>query len=203
MSFKVWSTLQWLNLLHSRRFPKRSWRRRMPKLGASKMVKIFSWHHSGKQILFLSCISMYLHNAIFFSFTDPEYRKFLESYCADEEKICANPEILLGEIEAKTRELIGLFSWFFLLLRILNTLFIYLYAITCKRWPVQSNRLRLSQLIFCYSAKQWQENTPPMHGIIWPPSKFCMHRGFWNRSLILLNTWICSKRWKIYLKKIQ
>ncbi|XP_051467392.1 regulator of nonsense transcripts 3A isoform X6 [Apus apus] len=37
---------------------------------------------------------------------DPEYRKFLESYCADEEKICANPEILLGEIEAKTRELI-------------------------------------------------------------------------------------------------
>lgn len=45
-----------------------------------------------------------------FFFTDPEYRKFLESYCADEEKICANPEILLGEIEAKTRELIGLFS---------------------------------------------------------------------------------------------
>uniref|UniRef100_A0A8C4YHG0 UPF3A regulator of nonsense mediated mRNA decay n=1 Tax=Gopherus evgoodei TaxID=1825980 RepID=A0A8C4YHG0_9SAUR len=39
---------------------------------------------------------------------DPEYRKFLESYCADEEKICANPETLLGEIEAKTRELIGL-----------------------------------------------------------------------------------------------
>lgn len=37
---------------------------------------------------------------------DPEYRKFLESYCADEEKICANPETLLGEIEAKTRELI-------------------------------------------------------------------------------------------------
>uniref|UniRef100_A0A8D2JHT5 UPF3A regulator of nonsense mediated mRNA decay n=1 Tax=Varanus komodoensis TaxID=61221 RepID=A0A8D2JHT5_VARKO len=39
---------------------------------------------------------------------DPEYRKFLETYCAEEEKICANPEILLGEIEAKTRELIGL-----------------------------------------------------------------------------------------------
>ncbi|KAM8821865.1 regulator of nonsense transcripts 3A [Eudromia elegans] len=38
---------------------------------------------------------------------DPEYRKFLESYCADEEKICANPETLLGEIEAKTRELIA------------------------------------------------------------------------------------------------
>uniref|UniRef100_A0A8C3RG15 Cell division cycle 16 n=1 Tax=Cyanoderma ruficeps TaxID=181631 RepID=A0A8C3RG15_9PASS len=41
---------------------------------------------------------------------DPEYRRFLENYCTDEEKICANPEILLGEIEAKTRELIGLFS---------------------------------------------------------------------------------------------
>ncbi|XP_014740575.1 PREDICTED: regulator of nonsense transcripts 3A isoform X3 [Sturnus vulgaris] len=38
---------------------------------------------------------------------DPEYRKFLENYCADEDKICANPEILLGEIEAKTRELIA------------------------------------------------------------------------------------------------
>ncbi|XP_059502605.1 regulator of nonsense transcripts 3A isoform X3 [Stegostoma tigrinum] len=37
---------------------------------------------------------------------DPEYKKFLESYCADEEKIAANPETLLGEIEAKTRELI-------------------------------------------------------------------------------------------------
>lgn len=48
-----------------------------------------------------------------FSFTDPEYRKFLESYCAEEEKICANPETLLGEIEAKTRELIGLFMCFF------------------------------------------------------------------------------------------
>ncbi|KAM9321247.1 regulator of nonsense transcripts 3A [Gastrophryne carolinensis] len=38
---------------------------------------------------------------------DLEYKKFLENYCADEEKICANPEILLGEIEAKTKELIA------------------------------------------------------------------------------------------------
>ncbi|XP_062910144.1 regulator of nonsense transcripts 3A isoform X2 [Mobula hypostoma] len=38
---------------------------------------------------------------------DPEYKKFLESYCADEEKVAANPETLLGEIEAKTRELIA------------------------------------------------------------------------------------------------
>ncbi|XP_074765841.1 regulator of nonsense transcripts 3A isoform X2 [Athene noctua] len=44
---------------------------------------------------------------VFIDNKDPEYRKFLESYCADEEKICANPEILLGEIEAKTRELIA------------------------------------------------------------------------------------------------
>ncbi|XP_063314692.1 regulator of nonsense transcripts 3A isoform X3 [Pelobates fuscus] len=38
---------------------------------------------------------------------DLEYKKFLENYCADDEKICANPEILLGEIEAKTKELIA------------------------------------------------------------------------------------------------
>ncbi|XP_039600715.1 regulator of nonsense transcripts 3A isoform X1 [Polypterus senegalus] len=38
---------------------------------------------------------------------DPEYRKFLESYCGDDEKTIANPETLLGEIEAKTRELIA------------------------------------------------------------------------------------------------
>lgn len=40
-------------------------------------------------------------------FEDLEYKKFLENYCADEEKICANPETLLGEIEAKTKELIA------------------------------------------------------------------------------------------------
>ncbi|XP_006639007.2 regulator of nonsense transcripts 3A isoform X2 [Lepisosteus oculatus] len=38
---------------------------------------------------------------------DPEYRKFLENCCGDEEKATANPETLLGEIEAKTRELIA------------------------------------------------------------------------------------------------
>ncbi|XP_073446614.1 regulator of nonsense transcripts 3A isoform X1 [Dendrobates tinctorius] len=38
---------------------------------------------------------------------DVEYKKFLENYCAEEEKICANPETLLGEIEAKTKELIA------------------------------------------------------------------------------------------------
>ncbi|XP_053419663.1 regulator of nonsense transcripts 3A isoform X3 [Nycticebus coucang] len=38
---------------------------------------------------------------------DPEYKKFLETYCVEEEKAIANPETLLGEIEAKTRELIA------------------------------------------------------------------------------------------------
>ncbi|XP_027444068.2 regulator of nonsense transcripts 3A isoform X4 [Zalophus californianus] len=38
---------------------------------------------------------------------DPEYKKFLETYCVEEEKPNANPETLLGDIEAKTRELIG------------------------------------------------------------------------------------------------
>uniref|UniRef100_A0A3B3RNF8 UPF3A regulator of nonsense mediated mRNA decay n=1 Tax=Paramormyrops kingsleyae TaxID=1676925 RepID=A0A3B3RNF8_9TELE len=38
--------------------------------------------------------------------SDPEYRRFLEN-CCDEEKTTANPETLLGEIEAKTKELIA------------------------------------------------------------------------------------------------
>ncbi|XP_073899008.1 regulator of nonsense transcripts 3A isoform X2 [Castor canadensis] len=38
---------------------------------------------------------------------DPEYKQFLESYSVEEEKTSASPEILLGEIEAKTRELIA------------------------------------------------------------------------------------------------
>ncbi|XP_004423272.1 PREDICTED: regulator of nonsense transcripts 3A [Ceratotherium simum simum] len=38
---------------------------------------------------------------------DPEYKKFLETYCVEEEKTSANPETLLGDIEAKTRELIA------------------------------------------------------------------------------------------------
>lgn len=39
--------------------------------------------------------------------SDPEYKRFLENISCDEEKSMANPEILLGEIEAKTKELIG------------------------------------------------------------------------------------------------
>nr|XP_030857060.2 regulator of nonsense transcripts 3A isoform X8 [Gorilla gorilla gorilla] len=44
---------------------------------------------------------------IFLDSKDPEYKKFLETYCVEEEKTSANPETLLGEMEAKTRELIG------------------------------------------------------------------------------------------------
>ena len=43
--------------------------------------------------------------------SDPEYKRFLENYSCDEEKSMANPETLLGEIEAKTRELIGTESY--------------------------------------------------------------------------------------------
>lgn len=38
---------------------------------------------------------------------DPEYKTFLENYCADNEKVNANPETMLGEIEAKTKDLIA------------------------------------------------------------------------------------------------
>ncbi|KAM6151828.1 regulator of nonsense transcripts 3B isoform 1-T1 [Rhynchocyon petersi] len=38
---------------------------------------------------------------------DPEYRKFLETYATDNEKMTSTPETLLEEIEAKNRELIA------------------------------------------------------------------------------------------------
>ncbi|KAG8505446.1 Regulator of nonsense transcripts 3A, partial [Galemys pyrenaicus] len=38
---------------------------------------------------------------------DPEYKKFLETYRVEEEKTSANPETLLGDIEARTRALPG------------------------------------------------------------------------------------------------
>lgn len=38
---------------------------------------------------------------------DPEYKKFLETYSIEEEKTSISPETLLGDIEAKARELIG------------------------------------------------------------------------------------------------
>ncbi|XP_021516703.1 regulator of nonsense transcripts 3B isoform X2 [Meriones unguiculatus] len=38
---------------------------------------------------------------------DPEYKKFLESYATDNEKMTSTPETLLEEIEAKNRELVA------------------------------------------------------------------------------------------------
>ncbi|NXJ61634.1 REN3B protein, partial [Rostratula benghalensis] len=38
---------------------------------------------------------------------DPEYKKFLESYGADDEKLTSTPETLLEEIEARNKELIA------------------------------------------------------------------------------------------------
>ncbi|KAM7328890.1 hypothetical protein ACRRTK_012982 [Alexandromys fortis] len=38
---------------------------------------------------------------------DPEYKQFLETYSLEEEKAGASPEMLLGEIEVKTRELLA------------------------------------------------------------------------------------------------
>lgn len=42
-----------------------------------------------------------------FLFPDPEYKKFLEYYNGDEEKFTSSPEILLEELEAKSKELVG------------------------------------------------------------------------------------------------
>lgn len=58
-----------------------------------------------KKLNWFFCASFILYNVG--SPADPEYKRFLENYSCDEEKSMANPETLLGEIEAKTRELIG------------------------------------------------------------------------------------------------
>ncbi|XP_049977875.1 regulator of nonsense transcripts 3B isoform X3 [Alexandromys fortis] len=44
---------------------------------------------------------------VFLDNKDPEYRKFLESYATDNEKMTSTPETFLEEIEAKNRELIA------------------------------------------------------------------------------------------------
>lgn len=56
---------------------------------------------------------MFIHSFCF-KFTDPEYKQFLETYSLEEEKTGASPETLLGEIEVRTRELLGLFARFFI-----------------------------------------------------------------------------------------
>lgn len=42
--------------------------------------------------------------------SDPDYKKFLEYYNGDEEKFTSTPETLLEEIEAKTKELVGMYA---------------------------------------------------------------------------------------------
>ncbi len=48
---------------------------------------------------------LYLYVVYFLS--DPEYKKFLEYYNGDEEKLASTPETLLEELEAKSKELVG------------------------------------------------------------------------------------------------
>lgn len=50
----------------------------------------------------------YFFSSLFPSPVDPEYKKFLESYSADDEKLTSTPETLLEEIEARNKELIGM-----------------------------------------------------------------------------------------------
>lgn len=38
---------------------------------------------------------------------DPEYKRFLEIYNGDEEKLASTPETLLEELEARSKELVG------------------------------------------------------------------------------------------------
>ncbi|EMP35398.1 Regulator of nonsense transcripts 3B [Chelonia mydas] len=64
---------------------------------------------------------------------DPEYKKFLESYSADDEKLTSTPETLLEEIEARNKELIGMKT------DILN---VNLFSQYRKTYDVQYFRLR-------------------------------------------------------------
>lgn len=61
------------------------------------------------QILFmLQYLLSFFPSFFSFSSVDPEYKKFLESYSADDEKLTSTPETLLEEIEARNKELIGM-----------------------------------------------------------------------------------------------
>lgn len=56
-------------------------------------------------VLLEAATFLYLYVASFLS--DPEYKKFLENYNGDEEKLTSTPETLLEELEAKSKELVG------------------------------------------------------------------------------------------------
>lgn len=55
------------------------------------------------------CLFSFTFFFFIFKFSDLEYKRFLEAYSVEEEKTSTNPETLLGDIEAKSRELFGLF----------------------------------------------------------------------------------------------
>lgn len=90
----------------------------MPKLGASRKVQKDGF--LARNIITSDEPSSLMLNLP----ADPEYKRFLENYSCDEEKSMANPETLLGEIEAKTRELIGT-AFIFCLLCLLVCLFVF------------------------------------------------------------------------------
>lgn len=61
-----------------------------------------------KWILFILQYLFFFFSPSHTSSVDPEYKKFLESYSADDEKLTSTPETLLEEIEARNKELIGM-----------------------------------------------------------------------------------------------
>lgn len=56
-------------------------------------------------ILLEAATSINLCGVYFLS--DPDYKKFLEFYNGDDDKLASTPETLLEEIEAKSKELVG------------------------------------------------------------------------------------------------
>lgn len=50
-----------------------------------------------------SCLCLFVP----YFLSDPEYKRFLEIYNGDEEKLTSTPETLLEELEAKSKELVG------------------------------------------------------------------------------------------------
>lgn len=78
----------------------------MPKVEQLKMVK---YTYICFYILLLA-LQTVVNNQFTCVLLDVDYKKFLELYNGDEEKFPSNPETLLEEIEAKTKELSGEFQ---------------------------------------------------------------------------------------------
>lgn len=56
-----------------------------------------------KTTVFL-CVCVFISLCVWL---DPEYKRFLEIYNGDEEKLASTPETLLEELEARSKELVG------------------------------------------------------------------------------------------------